>query len=147
MTDLTASAGIEQLNKLDKLNDRRIETSRYYIDNLKIYENWLELPIPKKNTVHTYYSFAIVIKKGAPFSRKEITKFLEDHNIETRPFFGGCLPDQPAFRNKPIKIVGSLHVSRHIRDSAFFIGCHPAITNEGREYVVSKIKEFLDKYN
>jgi len=146
MTDITASVGVEQLTKLDKLNDRRIETSRYYIDNLKKYENWLELPNPKKNTVHTYYSFALVIKKGAPFSRKDITKFLEDNNIETRPFFGGCLPDQPAFRDKPIKIVGNLSVSRHIRDSAFFIGCHPAITNEGRVYVVGKIKEFLDRF-
>lgn len=146
MTDITASAGIEQLKKLDKMNNERIAISNYYIKNLKKYEKWLQLPEPLSGSVHTYYAFQLLIKKEAPFSRKEITGFLEEHNIETRPFFGGCLPDQPAFRNKPIKVIGKLPVSRYLRNSAFFIGCHPAIGEEGKKYVVDTFKSFLERY-
>ena len=146
MTDLAASAGIEQLKKLDMLNNERINICNFYINSLKKYENWIQLPIPKKNTVHTYYGFLIVIKKIAPFSRNEITNFLESRNIETRPFFGGCLPDQPAFRNQNIKVIGELPVSRHLRDYAFFIGCHPGIGKKEREYVVNMIHSFFEKF-
>lgn len=146
MTDLCASIGIEQLKKLDKLNDERIKICNYYIKNLKQYERWVQLPESLSNSKHTYYAFPLLIKKDAPFSRIEIIQFLEEHNIETRFFFGGCLPDQPAFRDKQIKVIGNLRVSRCIRDSAFFIGCHPGLEGEGKEYVINMLKKFFAQY-
>ena len=74
--------------------------------------------------VNTYYTFPFLIKKGVKKTRKQICDFLEKNKIETRPMMGGCLPDQPAFKNSPGRIVGNLKNSRYIRDNCFFVGIH-----------------------
>lgn len=146
MTDLAAAMGIEQLRKLDSMNATRIEISRHFLRALRPYERWLQLPIPKPGTVHTYLGFVLAVRKEAPFTRKEITQFLEKKRIETRPFLAGCLPDQPAFRNAAVKTQGELPVSRWLRDSGFFIGCHPAMGEAEQAYVVQSLSEFLNRY-
>jgi CDP-6-deoxy-D-xylo-4-hexulose-3-dehydrase len=146
MTDLEASFGIEQFKKMDKLNEKRIENANYFTDEFKKFDNLVKLPSIKKGVVHTYYGYPIIIRKNAPFKRHDMVTFLENNLIETRPFFAGTLPDQPAFLNKKIKVIGDLHVSRWIRDNAIFIGCHAAIGEEERNYVVNKISDFLKKF-
>jgi len=146
MTDLQASFGIEQFKKLEQFNKKRIENANYFIKALSKYEDLIQLPEIRNGTVHTFYSFPFVVKEGAPFTRENIVNFLEENLIETRAFFGGCLPDQPAFHNKRIKVIGDLPVSRWIRDSAFFIGCHPGIEEEERKYIVDKMSSFLGKF-
>ena len=56
---------------------------------------------------------------------------------------GGCLPDQPAFRGQPGRIVGSLKNSRYIRDNCFFIGIHPMVTKKALINFVKLLKTFL----
>lgn len=146
MTDLTASLGIEQLKKLDNLNQKRREIVNFFIKKLKKFENFIQLPKELPDYFHSYYGFLIVVKKEAPFSRLQLVKHLEKNNIETRPFFAGCLPDQPGFRNAPKRIVGNLSVSRWLRDQAFFIGCHPAISLEAQKFIIKTFRDFLDSY-
>lgn len=146
MTDLQASFGIEQFKKLDKFNKTRVEIVNYFNKELKKYENFIQLPKVRPGAVHTYYGYLLVVKEDAPFTRQDIVNFLEDNQIETRAFFGGCLPDQPALHNKNIRVVGNLPVSRWLRDNAFFIGCHPGIGEEERKYVIEKFRSFLKKF-
>ena len=143
MTDLHASFGIEQFKKLKELNDKRIENADYFIKKLSEYGKFIQLPQIRNGIENTFYTFQIVVRENAPFARQDIVNFLEQSLIETRPFFAGCLPDQPALEGKRIKVIGSLPVSRWLRDNAFFIGCHPGIGEEERNYVVDKISQFL----
>lgn len=146
MTDITASMGIEQLKKLDDLNKKRVRVVEQYRKALAPYEKFLVLPTVPKDWFHSYYGFPFVLKKDAPFSRMDFVKFLEARGIETRPFFGGCLPDQPAFRDEPKRIVGQLPVARWTRDWSIFVGCHPALTNDHVKHVTGAFKEFLSRY-
>ena len=146
MTDLTASLGIEQLKKLDFLNQKRRKVINFFEKHLKKYKDFIQLPKELPDYFHSYYGFLIVIKKEASFSRLQLVKYLEKNNIETRPFFAGCLPDQPGFRRVSKRVVGNLPVSRWLRDQAFFIGCHPAISLEAQKFIVKVLQDFLEKY-
>lgn len=146
MTDITASIGIEQLKKLDRFNAQRIRIVNAYRKALAPYEKFLVLPTVAKDHFHSFYGFPFVVRKDAPFSRMDFVRFLEERGIETRPFFGGCLPDQPAFRDEPKRVVGNLPVARWIRDWSIFIGCHPALTPDHVQQVTSAFKEFLSRY-
>lgn len=146
MTDPEASFGIIQLEKLDKFNDIRIKNANYLTKSLNRFEKYLQLPFCNPGTKHTFYGYVIVIKHDAPFTREELVKYLENNLIETRPFLGGCLPDQPVFRKCNVKAFGDLPVSRQIRDNAFFIGCHPEIGKEQMDYVTEKISSFIKKF-
>ncbi len=146
MTDITAALGIEQIQKLDRLNKKRVMIVTAYLKSLRRYRTFLELPTIEKGHLHSFYGFPFLVKEGAPFSRADVVRHLEESGIETRPFFGGCLPDQPAFRNEPKRVVGALPVARMIRDQSIFIGCHPALTKKHIAQVRSAFDAFLKKY-
>jgi len=146
MTDITASLGIEQLKKLDRLNKKRLVNVRAYLKALAPYAKYLVLPTVEKSHLHSFYGFPFVIRTDAPFSRMDMVSFLEERGIETRPFFGACLPDQPGFRNEPKRIVGDLPVARWTRDYSIFIGCHAALTPDHVRHVTSAFKDFFSKF-
>ena len=143
MTDLAASLGIEQIKKLDALNKKRLAIVRNYLKALAPYAKYLVLPTVEKDHLHSFYGFPFVVRKDAPFSRMDLVHFLEERGIETRPFFGGCLPDQPAFRHEPKRVVGTLPVARWIRDYSIFIGCHAALTPDHVRHVTTAFKDFF----
>ncbi len=146
MTDVTAALGIEQIKKLDRLNAKRVATVATYNKAFAPYEKYLTLPKVAPGAYHSYYGYPFMLKKSAPFGRLDLVLFLEKHGIETRPFFGGCLPDQPAFRNEPKRVVGALPVAREARDQSIFIGCHPALTPEHIRHTIAVFKEFFASY-
>lgn len=146
MTDIAASLGIEQIQKLDRLNAKRVKNVAAYSEAFKAYEKYLVLPTVARNAFHSYYGYPFAIKRDAPFTRLSFVSFLEERGIETRPFFGGCLPDQPAFRTEPRRVVGKLSSARWLRDSGVFIGCHPALSPAHRAQVLSVFREFFERY-
>ena len=84
-----------------------------------------------KNYFNSRYTFPVIIKKNCKHSRKSICDFfLEKNRIQTRPMMGGCLPDQPGLRYEKGRSVGSLKVSRLIKDYCFFVGIHPLVTKK-----------------
>jgi len=146
MTDISASLGIEQLKKLDSLNKVRVEISDYFTNKLRKYESFIQLPKISENYFHSFYGYVILINENAPFLRKDMVRFLEQHNIETRAFMGGNLALQPAYRNENIKIADDLKNTIKITNDAFFIGCHPHIDEIQREYVISVFDKFFECY-
>ena len=146
MTDIEAALGLAQLKKLDELNKKRIAIVGQYQNALAKYKKYFQLPEVRDNTFHSFYGYPFLIKPDALFTRPELVQFLEDKNIETRTFFGGCLPDQPGFREQNHRVVGELFVSRNIRDRAVFIGCHPSISEAQVEYVIKTFADFFGKF-
>ena len=143
MTDVMAALGLEQLKKLDQLNRRRMQVVKKYTAFLSPWQKYLQLPTVRPGTYHNFYGYTVLLRPDAPCTRRELILFLEKNGIETRPFFDGCLPDQPAFRDQPHRSVGRLQVSRFLRDNAVFIGCHPALTAGHIEHVKKTFENFF----
>ncbi len=143
MTDATAAFGIEQLKKLEAFNQQRIATAEFYSEQLRPYRDFIQTPTVPPETIHTYYAYPLVVRPNSPFTRQQLTRYLEERKIETRALFGGSLADQPAYRDLGIRQMGNLPTSQWLRDNCFFIGCHPKICAVEREYVVRCFQEFL----
>ena len=58
MTDVAAAIGIEQLKKLPKFNDKRIENAKYFNENLAEIKG-IEIPHILKNAEHVYHQYTI----------------------------------------------------------------------------------------
>lgn len=145
MTDIAASMGIEQLKKLDRFNEKRLSIVKKYNQSFKRYAKFLQLPEIRSGTFHSFYGYQVVVKENKFFKRSDLVDFLEQHDIETRPFFAGCLPDQPGFRQQPQRVVGQLPISRWLRDNAFFIGCHQALSLAQVNHVIKTFAKFFNK--
>lgn len=144
MADAPASFGIQQLAKLDDMNQIRLKHANYLIKNLSQFSEHLQ--IPTENTeysVNTFYSFPIILKKNTKIQRKNFTQYLESNGIETRAIMCGTLPDQPSLCNEIGIEYGELTQSRYIRDNGFFIGCHPCLEEDDLKHVVKTITNYF----
>lgn len=147
MTDLAAALGISQVKKLDKLNLIRRKNAQYLgVRLIENFSEYLSLPGFDTNYFHTYYTFPILLKDNLKFKRINLTKFLEKNNIQTRPLFAGCLPDQPGLRYEPQRVSGNLKNSRYIRDNLFFIGIHPQLNKSDFDYFLTVLDKFITNY-
>jgi len=83
MTDIQASVGIKQLEKLDwLLRERRKIAIRYHEAFKKIPD--LQLPVEKPGYESNYQSYSIYLKNARPGLRNELMQSLLDKGISTR---------------------------------------------------------------
>ena len=98
-----------------------------------------------KNEEVSYFGFPAIVKSSAPFTRNELTEYLEKNKIGTRNIFSGNLLHHPAYvnRRKSFKIIGDHKNADLIMNNAFWLGVYPGITKEMMEYVKKTISGFM----
>ena len=146
-TDLQAAIGCAQLEKLDFIVQRRRENYQTMYDGLKDVKSLL-LPEPQKNSKPSWFGFFITVNEDAGFTRNELTRYLEDHKVQTRNLFAGNLLRHPAFEQytegKDYRVVGgSLPVTDSIMRDSFWLGLYPGMTPEKLQYMIDTIKAFV----
>jgi CDP-6-deoxy-D-xylo-4-hexulose-3-dehydrase len=144
--EFQAAMGIEQLKKLPNFVKKRRENFRALYKEFQKYGEYFLLPSWPFQSNPSWFCFPLTIREGAPFSRREITFFLEKNGIQTRLLFAGNILRQPAYKNIKCRIVGKLENCDKIMKDSFFIGVYPGIDEEKMTYVVSKVEEFMRKY-
>ena len=75
MTDIQAAVGIEQLKKLDMMNQRRIDNASYFIENLKDIPG-LTMPSIIDGNKHVFHLFPVMIEPDEFGMNKD--DFIED---------------------------------------------------------------------
>lgn len=143
MTDLQAAIGLAQLEKLPGFIAARRHNFEKLYEGLKPYEEFLLLPAWSDRARPSWFAFPITVRPTAPFSRRDLTAFLEAHNIETRFLFAGNILRQPGYRGAPHRTVGDLANSDLILRSTFFIGVYPGLDEARLAYVLEVFEEFF----
>ncbi len=144
-TDMQAAIGVEQLKKFPLFIERRRYNWKKLYGLLRPVEDKLILPEPSENSEPSWFGFMITCRDGV--DRNKVTKYIEDHNIQTRLLFSGNLIKHPCFdeiRNtKAYRVVGSLDNTDCIMNNSFWVGVYPGMSDEMIEYMAKVIKEAL----
>jgi CDP-6-deoxy-D-xylo-4-hexulose-3-dehydrase len=90
-----------------------------------------------------WFAFPLRVREKAPFSRYEITRFLEANGVETRPLFAGNLLKQPAYKNIRRRIIGDLSNSDLIMKGTFFVGVYPGLDQIRLDYMLDTFRKFF----
>src|SRR3989344_2773836 len=146
MTDMQAAIGVAQLKKLPGFIEKRRENWNYFYEHLKKYENLFILPKPTENSHPSWLGFSLTVRENATFSRNDITKYLNDHQIGTRLLFSGNITRHPSFDDVNYRIHENLNNTDYIMNNLFWFGVYPGISSEMREYIVHTLEEFLGDY-
>lgn len=146
-TDLQASIGCAQLDKLEKFTEARKANWKYLRESLEDVAEYIVLPEIDEKVNPSWFGFLMTVKDDAKFTRNDIVQFLEKKNIQTRLLFAGNFLKQPCFNtlreaNKGYRVVGSLDNTDKIMSNSFWIGVYPGMTKEKMDYMVSEIKKF-----
>lgn len=136
--ELQAAMGRIQLKKTEMIKRKRAANFKYLFNHLKEIP-YLIMPTWVNGADPSWFSFPITIGKEG--LRAELVEHLEKKGIETRSMFAGDITKHPAYLGMKIK-KGDLSEANYILRNSFWIGCHPRMTREDREYVINTFKEY-----
>ena len=143
-TEINAAFGLEQLKRFPEFVARRKHNASALLEFFKKYEEFFILPKQHPKAESCWHAFPLTIRSGAPFTRLEITKYLEERNIQTRPIFTGNILRQPGFRHIKAKVLKKGYpVADHIMRNGFLIGCNHGLGKEHIKHLTDTFTEFL----
>lgn len=147
MTDMQASLGCSQLEKVDSFIEKRKKNFSYLMKCFKEekLDNYFILPESHPKAEPSWYGFLLTIKNSKKINRNEIVKFLNSKRILTRLLFAGNLTKQPGYMNKKHRIVGNLNNTDKIMSDSFWVGVWPGLEKVELNFIIKEIKEFISK--
>jgi CDP-6-deoxy-D-xylo-4-hexulose-3-dehydrase len=142
-TDMQAAVGCAQLKKLPAFIAARRTNFDRLLEGLKPLESFFILPEATPGSEPSWFGFPIAVRSDAPFSRRELIRYLEGRKIGTRLLFAGNLTRQPAYRDVAWRAVGDLPNTDFVMDRVFWIGVYPGLSAEMVQFVVGTFHEFV----
>jgi dTDP-4-amino-4,6-dideoxygalactose transaminase len=99
MSEINAAIGLVQLAKLEELNKKRIENSKYLIDRLKEKNiTWLKLPRLSAHIKHTFFWCPVFVEETQlGMSTAQLVQHLKEKGVETRHRYRSPLYRQDLF--------------------------------------------------
>lgn len=145
VTDMQAAVGVEQLKKFPSF----IEARRHNWDRLRKalepVSDKLILPEAAENSEPSWFGFIVSVRPESGLTRNQVTKYVEDHNIQTRLLFSGNIIKHPCFDQirgtDAYRVVDDLEQTDYIMNNSFWVGVYPGMTDEKIDYMAQIIKE------
>ncbi|MCK5459614.1 aminotransferase class I/II-fold pyridoxal phosphate-dependent enzyme [Candidatus Parcubacteria bacterium] len=146
-TEIQGAFAVEQLKRFPIFKQKRQKIFLELISFFEKYSKFFILPKQDLRVETIWLAFPLTIKDNVCFSRTEITEYLEEKGIQTRPVFTGNVLKHPAFENIESRTIESGYpVTDSVMNNSFVIGCHNGL----EEYQINYLKEmfslFLKRY-
>jgi CDP-4-dehydro-6-deoxyglucose reductase, E1 len=142
--ELQASMGLEQLKKLPEIHYLRKRNHSLLLEAFKPHEEFFILPKATELSDPSWFAFAVTVKDGSPFKRKDIVNYFENNKIQTRPYFAGNIMLHPGYNHlMNSEAVLSFENARKVTTDTFFIGTSPVITIDQINYIKETLNSFI----
>lgn len=138
-TEMEAAIGLGQLERADEIVSKRKKIANRYTQGLRNLDNFIRLPSVPNDRTHTFMLFGIVVKND---TKKELVRYLEDLNIETRDMLP--LINQPIYKRLYGNLEEKYPIAKWINESGFYIGCHPYQKDEEIDFVIEAFQKFYE---
>lgn len=135
--ELQAAMGRVQLKKANSIKKARQKNFNYFYKELSKYP--LVLPETVKGADVCWFAFPITYHGD----RGKLVAHLEKNGVETRSMFSGNITKHPAYKGSKNRVSGTLDGADYILKHSFWIGVHPRLTQEDREYIVGVFDSFF----
>ncbi|MEK6937232.1 MAG: DegT/DnrJ/EryC1/StrS family aminotransferase [Nanoarchaeota archaeon] len=135
MTNISAAIGVEQLKKLEFLNNKRIENANYLIKNLK--DTNIVLPKVKEEYKHVFHQFTIMVE-----NRDEVLKKLHENEIRAEVFYPKPVFEQPVYKNLGYDGKG-FKVVNEVCKKVLSLPVHPSLSKDDLDFMIKTLKGAL----
>jgi len=146
MTEMQAAIGSAQMDKLSSFCEKRRSNFKIWSQIFGKYPQYFVMPQATKGADPAWFSFIVTLKKDCPFTREELTRYLNENLIETRNLFAGNIIRQPCFFNKQYRVSGELINTDYIMNNTFFLGTFPGMIKEMFDYSEGVLDSFIKSY-
>ncbi|MBU0492493.1 MAG: DegT/DnrJ/EryC1/StrS family aminotransferase [Chloroflexi bacterium] len=142
MNELEAALGIEQMARLDDIVEARRANLFYLNEQLAEWAEFFQFLTEAPHERLSPLVYPLVIRPDAPFTKRQITQYLEHHDIDTRPMFGSIPTQQPAYAFMGHRL-GDFPHAEAVGDRGFYVGVHQDLTRADLDTIVERISEFI----
>ena len=140
MTNMQAAIGLGQLERFDKIIEKKINIASYYKKNLKSIKEKIFFQKENSDIKNSYWLITMGINNGSLKKTKKIMDYLYKNGIETRPMFypSNIMPPYNKFKFvKSKKISNSEIISR----SSICLPSSTDLTKKRIKFICKKIIE------
>lgn len=139
MTDIQASVGIKQLERLDWIVAERRKIALNYHEKLKNIA-CITLPVEEEGYFSNYQSYSICLKDNSPISRNDFMQKMLEKGIATRR---GIMTSHRETAYKYLNI-NDLAITEQAADQSILLPLYIPMDKEDQDYVIEAIKEILN---
>jgi perosamine synthetase len=82
-----------------------------------------------------------MVLRDPQIRRAQLIEYLETHGIETRYLLP--LINQPIYRKMFGHLAAEYPVAARLNETAFYVGCHPDMTDDDVEHVIERLHTFF----
>ncbi|QQS43476.1 lipopolysaccharide biosynthesis protein RfbH [Candidatus Roizmanbacteria bacterium] len=147
LTDFQAAIGVAQIDKVPGFIEARKENYKKLHAFFSNYPEYFQLIELSGKEDPCWFGFPVIVKEDAPFTRNELTHYLEDNKIGTRNVFAGNLLRHPAYLNlKKKRVVGKIKNADVVMKQAFWLGVWPGIKEQQVTYILRTLQTFIKRH-
>ena len=146
---MQAAIGCEQLKKFPSFIERRRHNWDRLRAALEPAADVLILPEPAPNSRPSWFGFLISVRPESGIDRNAVTRYIEEHNVQTRLLFSGNLIKHPCFDQirgtDAYRVAGSLDVTEFVMRNTFWVGVYPGMSDAMIDYMAQVIREAVGR--
>lgn len=140
-TDLQAVIGINQLDKVDDMIDKRNENFYHFLDTMKSYDKKKKVwkPTEHKDSFTASFCYPMIFQNKK--DKELAVKALLENEVETRPLICGSMGTQPFF----VKRYGRHETmnATTVDDCGIYVPNHPSMEKEDIEFICKTVIDSL----
>jgi dTDP-4-amino-4,6-dideoxygalactose transaminase len=135
-TEMEAAIGVAQLEDREAAGQRRQAIAARLSAGLADLQDALQLPVARAGAEHAYMMYPLTLIEDR-IPRAVVIEHLEGNGVETRYLLP--LINQPIYRATFGNLDGEYPVAARLNERAFYVGCHPDMTDEDADHVVAAL--------
>jgi dTDP-4-amino-4,6-dideoxygalactose transaminase len=135
-TEMEAAIGVAQLEDREASGRRRQEIAARLTAGLAGVQDALQLPAIRDGAEHAYMMYPLTLIDDR-IDRDAVIEHLEGQGVETRYLLP--LINQPIYRATFGNLDAEYPVAARLNQRAFYVGCHPDMSDEDADHVVAAL--------
>jgi len=136
MTEMAAAIGLAQLDKIDKLNTKRIENAELLTKGIKNISG-LTPPCVNKEMKHVFNQYVVRVEETCSMKRNELAEHMNKRGIETAVHYPTPIYKQPLYKKLGFKIICAN--AEEASERVLSIPVHPLLTREDIAYILNTL--------
>jgi len=140
MSSITASLGISQISKLDKIISKRQENAKYLSERLSKIDQ-IRVPMPPDGFEHIFQMYTIRLNNKK--TRDDLKTHLEKKRIFSKVYFTP-IHLTTYYKQLDKNKINSLPITENVSEQVLTLPLYPNMTNEEKTYLTESIFEFFN---
>ena len=143
MNEIEAAIGIGSLYMYEQIIEKRRYNLLTMIERLGKFKEYITTIYQEKDEKIGPHALPMVVQEKAPFTRDQLTSYLDKNEIDTRDLFTSMPTQCPGFSFLNYQL-GDFPNAEYIGNNGLHIGVHQDLTDKHIDYFIDTVEKFLE---